>query len=87
MAKRIKFEETKITDPLTKKEREGIAVIRNGRQVALLPEVDRLRRALNLSLEEIEHIVNDFPVIMNRQPTRDEKEFWRAVLDFKRSQE
>ena len=87
MAKRIKFEETKITDPLTKKGRDGIAVIRNGRQVALLPEVDRLRRALALPLEEIEHIVNNFPAIMNRQPTRDEKEFWKAVLDFKRSQE
>ena len=87
MAKRIKFEETKITDPLTKKERDGIAVIRNGRQVALLPEADRLRRALNLSLEEIEHIVNNFPMIMNRQPTRDEREFWKAVLDFKHSQE
>ena len=87
MAKRIKFEETKITDPLTKKERDGVAVIRNGRQVALLPEADRLRRALNLSLEEIEHIVNNFPMIMNRQPTRDEREFWKAVLDFKHSQE
>ena len=87
MAKRIKFEETKITDPLTKKERDGVAVIRNGRQVALLLEADRLRRALSLPLEEIEHIVNDFPVIMNRQPTRDEKEFWKAVLDFKHSQE
>jgi hypothetical protein len=86
MAKRIKFEETKITDPLTKKERDGVAVIRNGRQVALLPESDRLRRALNLSLEEIEHIVNNFPVIMNRQPTQDEEEFWKAVLDFKHSQ-
>jgi len=86
MAKRIKFEETKITDPLTKKERNGIAVIRNGRQVALLPEADRLRRALSLPIEEIEHIVNDFPVIMNRKPTRDEREFWKAVLDFKRSQ-
>jgi len=26
---RIEFEETKITDPLTKKERDGVAVIRN----------------------------------------------------------
>jgi len=83
---RIEFEEMKITDPLTKKQRDGVAVIRNGRQVALLPEADRLRRALALPLEEIEHIVNNFPVIMNRQPTRDEREFWKAVLDFKRSQ-
>ena len=86
MTERIEFEEVTITDPLTKKERDGVAVIRNGRQVALLPEADRLRRALALPLEEIEHIVNNFPVIMNRQPTRDEREFWKAVLDFKHSQ-
>lgn len=83
---RIEFEETKITDPLTKKERDGVTVIRNGRQVALLPEVDRLRRALALPLEDIEHIVDNFVRIMNREPTRDEREFWKAVLDFKRSQ-
>jgi len=86
MRERIEFEETKITDPLTKKDRDAVAVIRNGHQVALLPEADRLRRALALPLEEIEYIVNNFPVIMNRQPTPDEKEFWEAVLDFKRSQ-
>jgi len=86
MAKRIEFEELTITDAITGKQRDAVAVIRDGRQVALLPEADRLRRALSLPLEEIEHIVNDFPVIMNRQPTRDEKEFWKAVLDFKRSQ-
>jgi hypothetical protein len=84
---RIEFEETTITDPQTNRDRDAVAVIRNGRQVALLPEADRLRRALSLSLEEIEHIVNHFPEIMNRQPTRDEREFWRAVLEFKRSQD
>jgi len=87
MMERIKFEETKITDPVTNKRRDAVAVIRNGRQVALLPEVDRLRRALALPLEEVEHIVNNFPMIMNRQPTRDEREFWKAVLDFKLSQD
>jgi hypothetical protein len=87
MTERVEFEEAKITDPVTRKERDGVAVIRNGRQVALLPEADRLRRALALPLEEIEQVVNNFPAIMNRQPTRDEKEFWKAVLDFKRSQE
>lgn len=86
MTEPIKFEEIMITDPVTKKKSDAVAVIRNGRQVALLPEADRLRRALALPLEEIEHIVNNFPVIMNRQPTRDEREFWKAVLDFKRSQ-
>ena len=85
MGKRIKFEERKITDLVTKKERDGIAVIRNGRQVALLPEADRLRRALALPLKEIQHIIDNFPAIMNRQPTSDEKEFWRAVFDYKRN--
>ena len=83
---RIKFEETTITDPRTNRDRDAVAVIRNGRQVALLPEADRLRRALNLSLGEIEHIVNHFPELMDRPPTQDEREFWKAVLDFKRSQ-
>ena len=86
MTERIEFEQVKITDPVTNKERDGVAVIRNGRQVALLPEADRLRRALSLPIEEIEHIVNNFPEIMNRQPTQDERKFWKAILDFKRSQ-
>jgi len=86
MTERIEFEETKITDPVTKKERDGVAVIRNGRQVAVLREADRLRRALSLPLEEIEYIVNNFTRIMKRQPTPDEREFWKAVFDFKRGQ-
>ena len=85
MVKRIEFEAVIITDPVTRKQRDAVAVIRNGRQVALLPEADRLRRALNLPLKEIEHIVNYFPIIMNREPTSDEKEFWKAVLDYKRN--
>jgi hypothetical protein len=44
MAARIEFKETKITDPITLKERDAVAVIRNGCRVALLPEADRLRR-------------------------------------------
>jgi hypothetical protein len=83
---RIKFEETKITDPQTNKDRDAVAVIRNGHQVAVLPEADRLRRALSLPIEEIEHIINHFSEIMNRPPTQDEREFWRAVLDYKRGQ-
>ena len=85
MTERIEFKEIVITDPVTNKKRDAVAVIRNGRQVALLPEADRLRRALNLPLEEIEYIVDNFVKIMNRQPTNDESEFWKAVLDFKRS--
>ena len=83
---RIYFKETTITDPQTNRDRDAVAVIRNGRQVAVLPEIDRLRRALNLSVDEIEHIVNNFRELMNRPPTQDEREFWKAVLEYKRSQ-
>lgn len=86
MTERIEFEEVVVTDPVTQEKSDAVAVIRNGRQVALLPEADRLRRALNLPLEEIENIVDNFVKIMGRQPTNDESEFWKAVLDFKRSQ-
>lgn len=87
MADKIEFKEVAIADPVTKQKKgDAIAVIRNGRQVALLPEADRLRRALALPLEEIDHIVNNFTGIMKRKPSGDEKEFWKAVLDFKRGQ-
>ena len=86
MTEQIAFEKVIITDPATNKKSDAVAVIRNGRRVALLPEVDRLRRALNLSLEEIKHIVDNFTGIMNREPTSDETEFWKAILDFKCSQ-
>jgi len=52
----------------------------------LLPEADRLRRALNLSLSDVEHIVGHFQELMNRPPTQDEQEFWKAVLEYKRGQ-
>ncbi len=84
---RIKFEETTITDPQTNRDRDAVAVIRNGRQVALLPEADRLRRALNLSFGDVEHIVSHFQELMNRPPSQDEQEFWKAVLEYKRGQE
>jgi hypothetical protein len=82
----IEFQERVFTDPLTNKKWDAVAVIRNGHQVALLPEADRLRRALALPLDEIECTLNDFSAIMGREPTKDEKEFWKAVLDYKRSQ-
>ena len=86
MSDKIEFKEVALDDPVTKQKKgDAIAVIRNGRQV-VLPEADRLRRALDLPLEEIEHIVNNFTSIMKRAPSGDEKEFWKAVLDFKRSQ-
>ena len=86
MTERVEFEKVIITNRITNKKDDAVAVIRNGRQVALLPEADRLRRALNLPLEEIKDIVDNFRGIMNREPTSDEREFWKAVLDFKRSQ-
>ena len=86
MAELIEFEETEITDPITNQSYDAIAVIRNGHQVAVLREADRLRRALSLPVEEIEYIANNFTRIMNRKPTPDEMEFWKAVFDFKRGQ-
>ncbi len=83
MTERIEFEEAVITDPVTKRKSDAVAVIRNGRQVALLPEADRLRRALALPLQEVENIVNNFSAIMGREPIIDEREFWKAVLNNK----
>lgn len=80
----IEFKEIPVKDPLAKRKRgNAIAVIRDGYQVAVLPEADRLRRALNLSVGEVRDILNNFSSIMGREPTSDEREFWRAVLDFK----
>ncbi len=87
MVEEIEFREIKLDDPETKRQKgDAIAVIRNGRQVAFLPEADRVRRALNLPLKEIEYTFNNFLTIMGREPTSDEREFWRAVVDFKRGQ-
>jgi len=87
MAGKIEFREVPVINPETKQEEgDGVAVFRNGRQVALLPEADRVRRALNLPVEDIEDTLNNFSAIMGREPTKDEKEFWKAVLDYKRSQ-
>jgi len=86
MTERIEFEEVAITDPITNRKSDAVTVIRNGRQVALLPEADRLRRALALTLREVEDIVNNFSVIMGREPNIDEKEFWKAIMDYKRGQ-
>jgi hypothetical protein len=81
----IEFQKVIIKDPETNIDKgDAIVVIRDGRQVAQLPEADRLRRALNLSIREIEENLRDFTAIMGRQPTEDEKEFWKAVADYKR---
>ena len=86
MTERIEFKETVTTDPVTNKRRNAVAVIRDGQQVAMVGDGDRLKRALSLSLEDIEYIVNNFVKIMDREPTPNERKFWRALLDFKRGQ-
>jgi len=84
---KIEFQKMTLKDSETNLEKgDAIVVLRDGRQVAKLPEADRLRRALNLSLQEIEETIRDFKVIMGRQPIKDEKEFWKAVADYKRNQ-
>jgi hypothetical protein len=85
VTERIEFKEILVTDPVTKKQSNAVSVIRNGRQVALLLEADRLKRALSLSLQEVEYIVDNLAEITNGQ-TNDTSEFWKAVLDYKRSQ-
>lgn len=87
MVEEIEFREVALDDPVTKQKKgDAIAIIRGGRQVALLPDADRLRRALTLPLTEIEDILKNFSAIMGRKPTTDEREFWKAVLDYKRTQ-
>lgn len=84
---KIEFKQLGVGDP-TMGEKRGsvVAVLRDGRQVAVLPEADRLRRAMALSVADVEDTVRNFPTIMGREPTRDEAEFWKALLDYKRSE-
>ena len=83
----IEFKEVTFEDPITKQKKgNAIAVIRDGQQVAVLPEADRLRRALSLSVDEIKDILSNFSGIIGREPSSDEKEFWKAVLDYKSGQ-
>jgi hypothetical protein len=82
----IEFKKVILKDPETNLDKgDAIVVIRDGQPVAQLPEADRLRRALNLSIDEIEENIINFPAIMGRQPTENEKEFWKAVASYKRS--
>ena len=85
MSEEIRFETITIKGRVPSQDRDGIAVIRGGRQVAVLPEADRLRRALSQPLEEIEHIATNLHELLKRDPTTDEREFWRAVLDYRRT--
>ena len=86
MSKQIRFETITIEGSIPGRHRDGIAVIRGGHRVAVLPEADRLRRALSLPLDEIEDIANNLGEALMRNPTVDEQEFWQAVLDYRRSQ-
>lgn len=86
MSAEIHFETVTLKGDTPGQRRDGVAVIRDGHQVAVLPEAARLDRALRLPLEEIEYIVNNLRELLKRDPSPDEREFWRAVLDFRRSQ-
>lgn len=90
MSEDIRFETITIEGDRPSDKRDGVAVIRDGRQVAVIPEAERLDRALSLPLDKIEHIVNNLRTVMlstlDREPTRDEEDFWHAVLDFQRNQ-
>ena len=54
MKDHIEFETIQTNDPVTGKKTDAVAVIRNGRQVASLPEAARLQRAQALPVDEIE---------------------------------
>ncbi|MBC8512177.1 MAG: hypothetical protein H8D32_04265 [Dehalococcoidia bacterium] len=86
MSQEIRFETITMKDDTSGKDIDGVAVIRGGHRVSVLPDADRLNRALSLPLEEIEHVANNLRELLNRDPTADEREFWRAILDFRRSQ-
>jgi len=82
----VRFEKITIKGDTPKQDRDGVAVIRGGRRVAVLPEAARLDRALSQPLEDIEYIANNLGQVLGREPTHNEREFWSAVLDFRRSQ-
>lgn len=85
MASDVCFEKRIRLDPKTNRKRDEVAVIRDGREVAALPDPSRLDRAMNLPLEEAAWVARNFREIMHRDPTRDEIEFWHALVDYKRA--
>lgn len=87
MNEEIRFETTLVKNEMSRKDEEALVVIRGDRRVAILPEPDRLNRALNQPLEMIDYITENLGDLLKREPTRDEQEFWKAVRDVKRSQE
>ncbi len=87
MSGKVRFERVTIKGDTPKQNKDGVAAIRDGRCVAVLPEAARLDRVLSQPLEDIEYIANNLPQVLGREPSHDEQEFWRAVLDFRRSQD
>ncbi|MBI4318469.1 MAG: hypothetical protein HY675_08270 [Chloroflexi bacterium] len=78
----IEFVKREKIDPATNRRYDEVVVLRGGHEVAALPEADRLERALALPLEEARWIATHFKEIMGREPTPDQREFWRAVTDY-----
>jgi hypothetical protein len=83
MGEEVSFEIVDIEDEVPGLKRDGVAVIRDGNCIAVLPEADRLRRALSLPIEEIEYIVTNIQEVIGRDPTQDEREFWKAILEYR----
>ncbi|MBI4316942.1 MAG: hypothetical protein HY675_00510 [Chloroflexi bacterium] len=83
MVEGIEFMKREKIDPATNKRYDEVVVLREGQEVAALPEADRLERAQALPLEEARWIATHFDEIMGREPTPDEREFWRAITDYK----
>ncbi len=85
MSRDVRFERRNTWDVKTNRKGDEVVVIRDGREVAALPDASRLERAMSLPLEEAAWIAHHFSDIMHREPTTAENEFWQAVVDFKRS--
>ncbi len=83
MVEMIEFRKRARIDLATNARENEVVVLRDGCEVAALPEADRLDRALALSFEEAKWIQMHFEEIMRRKPTDDELEFWRAITDYR----
>ena len=86
MTSEVRFEKRSTRDIKTNRQRGEVVVIRNGREVAVLPEAGRLDRTLSLPFDEAAWIARNFHAIMHREATPAEREFWRAVIECKRGQ-
>jgi len=83
----IKFNRIETWDPLIGQKKDAIEVFRGKNRVATIKEYSRLERALNNSLEDVKHILNNFNAIMKRPPTNDELEFLKAIYEVKTRRE